>query len=202
MTYFTIENLAIPSVWIATLIALVVAAVLNRVTGGQKIGDWYWNGFFLYFILWKLSYIYLNFKMFLNMPFSIVYYNGGIKGHLFALASLLIYLLIIASKKHPTIYVEGTRVFLFYFINYKVVMNLLEQNIKEATIQSILLLGYISLLFYLHTRKRLFTSQMFVVIFLLELLIYSLFRTIISIEIFTFLLLGLTMMILLRKKGE
>lgn len=202
MTYFNIESLAIPSVWIAATMALVAAAVLNRVIGGQKIGDWYWNGFFLYIILWKLSYIFLNFKMFLNMPFSIVYYNGGIKGHLFSLAILTLYLLLIAIKKHPTIYAEGTRVFLFYFINYEIVMNLLEQNIKVATIHSILLIGYIGLLLYLQTRKRLFSIQMFVLIFLLELLINSLNQSITSIEMITFSLLGLTMIILLRKKGE
>lgn len=154
MTYFNIGSLTIPAVWIAVALALAIADVLNRVILGSKVGDWYWNGFFIYFLTWKLSYIFFNLKMFLNLPFLIVYYNGCTKGHILAIAILTLYLALIAVKKYPAIYRDAARIYLFYFISYEIIRNALNRNTAEVIFQLILLAGYVSFLFYLHKKIR------------------------------------------------
>ncbi|MFJ5622850.1 hypothetical protein ACIQD3_08945 [Peribacillus loiseleuriae] len=177
MTYFNFGSLTIPAIWLAASTALILAALFNRVVARERVGDWYWNGFILYFLVWKLSYIVFNLNMFLDIPLSLVYFNGGAKGHILALSILSFYLLFIAVKKHPSINGESAQLFLLYFICYEVVINTLEQSVIETLIHFILLTGYLFLLYFLKKKKITLSSQMFIVMVMLELLIFSLFHS-------------------------
>lgn len=188
-----IGSLTIPSAWAASLLALILAALLNRIFTGKKIGEWYWNSFFFYFFIWKTSYIFFQFTLFLNMPLSIIYFNGGIKGHILALVVLILYLFFIFRKKYPSIHEESIRIFLFYFIIYQVVINLIENNRIEMFIHSILLFCCLFLI------KKI-SNQLFFLFLLLELLILSYFSSLFSIEGTTFSTIGLIMLILSKNK--
>ena len=169
---------------------------------GEKVADWYWNGFFIYFLVWKLSYILFNFRMFSDMPFSIVYFNGGTKGHILALVILSIYLLIFAPKKYPSIYQECAQIFLLYFICYEVIRGFLEKNTFETFIHLTLLVGFVVLfLLSLKKTKNPLSNQLLIVFILLELLIKSSFGTALSMDALPFIWIGLIVYIL-RKREE
>ena len=183
MNYFTIGNLTVPALWAAVLLTVFLSPFLYRLTAGRKLEDWYWNSFFLYFVVWKLSYIPFYFEMFLEMPLSIVYFNGGIKGHFLALISLSIYLIYITEKKRQPIHYDAFRIFPLFFILFETVKYALETNLTVALFSLLLLIGYAVLLI----RKKLsFSMQVFFFMILTELFILSFFQSILSIEILTF----------------
>lgn len=199
MNYFQIGNLSAPTVWIAAVSALLIASILNRVFTGIKTSDWFWNGFFLYFLIWKLSYIVFHLKMFLDMPLSIVYFNGGLNGHIMGLVVLSVYLVMFAFKKSPSIYKESYRLFLLYFMCYEVIMNALEKNYIEALGHLVILVSFLFYLLYSKKNENLVSGRVFILFFLIDLLMISVFQTIVSIEVLTFIWIGLTIFILSKK---
>lgn len=199
MTYYQFGNLSVPTVWITVLGALLITSILNRVYTGKKTSDWFWNSFFLYFLIWKLSYIIFHFKMFLDTPLSIVYFNGGINGHILGLVSLSVYLVWFASKKFPSIYIESFRLFLLYFMCYEVIMNVLEKNYIEAFGHLVILTVLLLYLLFIKKNENLLSGKMFILFILLDLLIISFFQTIVSTEVITFIWIGLTLLILSKK---
>lgn len=197
MTYFHIAKLTVPAVWIAVLVALIASPILHRVLYNKNISDWYWSAFFLYFIVWKLSYILFNFHLFLQTPLSILYFNGGIKGHIIALASLSVYLLFFAARKYPFVVKEAPLMFLFYFFFYEITVSSLEKNATESILHVVLLVIFL-LLF--KKSGKLSIKQLFILSILLEILIISTFRSAYSIESLTFIWIGSIFLFLTKKK--
>ena len=191
MTYFQFGNLTIPSEWLAAALALFIASFLHRIIAGNKVGDWYWNSFFLYFVVWKLSYILFNLNMFIDMPISVLYFNGGTKGHILALATLSFYLLVIAVKKHPGVYKESSVIFLLYFMIYEVVICLLEKTNLETSVHSLILVGYVFFLYYLNKNGRSLVNQIVILIMMVELLTFSIFNSFLSLKALTFTWIGI-----------
>lgn len=183
MSYFNIGSLTIPSVWLAVLLSLFMTSLLYRFALGRKLEDWYWNSFFLYFLVWKLSYILFHFKMAIEMPLSIVYFNGSTKGHFLALISLSVYLIYIAGKKYQTVYRDAFKVFPLFFISFESTKFALETNLAAATASLLLLIGYAP---FLKKKNESFSIQAFTFLFLFELLIISFLQPILSLEILTF----------------
>ena len=195
MNYFQIGSMSIPSTWLSASVALFAAALIFRVIAGKKVGEWYWNSFFLYFFVWKLSYIPFHLNMFLDMPLSLIYFNGGSKGHLVALAVLSLYFLLIVRKKYQTEVVPT--LFLLYFICYELLNYLLEKSRIEAILQLVLLLSYV-----LFLKRNIITKKLFIILLLLYLLILSFFGTIFSVEKLTFIWLGLLALTLSKENSQ
>ncbi|MEK4086045.1 hypothetical protein [Psychrobacillus sp. FSL K6-1415] len=199
MTYFHIGSINVPAVWLAVFVALGLSSILSRGIVGNKIGEWYWNGASLYFLVWKISYILFNFELFMETPLSLIFFNGGTKGHFLALAILSVYLLFIAYKKHPHINEGAPQIILLYFFNYEVVINLLEKNITETIVHFIVLAGYLVILVMLKKRRIEFFNQILLLLIVMELLILSIFQSIFEREPFTFLWMGIITLLISRK---
>lgn len=187
--------------WLAVLLALVVSFFMSRAIG-NKSGEWIWNGASLYFLVWKLSYILFNFELFLETPLSIIFFNGGTKGHFLALAILAVYLLFIAGKKHPNIYEEAPQIILLYFFSYEVVINLVEKNVTETVVHCFVLAGYLVILVMLKKRKMNFINRILLLMIMMELLLLSIFQSIFEKESLTFLWMGITVILISRKSKE
>lgn len=197
MTYIQIGSISISAVWIAAIVALFVSPILHRVITGSKVGEWYWNSFFLYLLVWKLSYILFNLHLFLKTPVSILYFNGGTKGHLLALALTSIYLLFFTRKKYPFIAKEAMLLFALYFICYELTIGLLHKSVIESMSHS-LLLAVFMLIVNRNNKKR--TGQLFILFALLEIFIISIFRTALSLDVLSFIWLGITVLIMSNRK--
>jgi hypothetical protein len=181
----------------------MITAIFYWAINRKKVGDWYWNSFFLFFLTWKLSYMIFNVNMFLDMPFSIVYFNGGTEGIILALALLSLYLLFIAGKKYRSINQESIQIFLIFVLSYGVVINILEQqNSIETFVQVALFIGYITLLLTLRKKQLFLSNQLFIALFMSQLLIDSLFHSFISLKVLIFSWIGMTILILSKTKTE
>ena len=89
MGYLTLGSWTIPYAWIAFLFAYFYVDIRNRKAESQ------WPNAFehllwVYLISWKASYILFYWNSFLTAPMSILYFDGGWKGHLLALAVTLV----------------------------------------------------------------------------------------------------------------
>lgn len=197
MTFLQLEALSIPSVWIAALGGFLIAPFMNRLLTRQRIGDWYWNSMILYVLAWKLSYLFFYFHLVIQMPLSILYFDGGAKGNLIGLAVLGLYLLRVASKTSFTFVAQAyTRLFLLFFFSYQVVMGGLNDQ-HVIAINHLILLGFLVILFRSNQARSIPISNHWILLFLLmELLILSLFDTILSSESVTMLGLSLIAFIL------
>lgn len=198
MIYFQLGSLNVPALWLVAFLALVVSFFMCRAIG-NKIGEWYWNGASLYFLVWKLSYIPFNFELFMETPLSLIFFNGGTKGHFLALAFLAVYLLFIAGKKHPNIYVEAPQIILLYFFSYDVGINLLEKNITETVVHFSVLAGYVVILVMLKRKRIPYINRILLLMVMVELLILSIFQSIFEKESLTFLWMGITTLLISKK---
>ena len=202
MTLYQIGNITMPAVWIATLIALAVSAVVWRAISGEKIGEWYWNAFTLYFLVWKASYILFNFEEFLDFPMSVLYFNGGASGHMLALAALSAYLWM-AVKKHPGLYRDALPVLLLFFVGFEAALAMLEQQWAASVLHTILFVSIAAFLYASRKRAIAGSTQIYILFVLAEGLILSLFQPFFSIEPLTFSWLALTAFALARfRKSE
>ncbi|WP_432357623.1 hypothetical protein [Sporosarcina sp. UB5] len=83
---FLIGNFTAPSTWIALIIAFIVSYIAIRLKFGKQPASRFGDAIFYLIIIWKLSVIITDFKIVLDAPFAILYFNGGIVGFLLGLA--------------------------------------------------------------------------------------------------------------------
>ncbi|MGN7387090.1 hypothetical protein [Sporosarcina sp. SAFN-015] len=83
---FYIVNLTVPSTWIALIIAFLLSYIAIRLKFGKQIANRFGDAIFYLIIIWKLSVIITDFKIVIQAPLSIVYFNGGIVGFILGLA--------------------------------------------------------------------------------------------------------------------
>ncbi|MBM7622059.1 hypothetical protein JOC95_003969 [Bacillus tianshenii] len=195
MTYYTIGNVTFPAIWLATVLAMIGTALLNRIFSRRSTDDWYWNAFLIYLSVWKLSYIIFQYNMFYHTPFSILYFNGGVKGHVLALASVTLYLMKVFKKDTTSIGTDSVRLFLLFFFTYHLLISYMESELSEMNTYIIMLSVFLSIVAIM--RKKIVPETQILIFFIfLELLLRSIFQSIFSMETMTFLWIGLTVFIL------
>ncbi|WP_223634599.1 hypothetical protein [Planococcus sp. 4-30] len=189
MSYVPIFHLTVPAVWVAVLLGALAASLIMRIVLGDKPGEWYGNAVMLYILVWKFSYILFNFDYFLDMPLSILYFNGGLYGHLLGIAFVTGYL-VLAQKKHPDLTRQAPVSWLLFFLSYQILLQSLENNWVEATLHSLLIVVSILAIRLLAKRADVPTGLLLVLLFALELLISSLSAPLLSWQNATVLLLA------------
>ena len=179
MSYVPIFHLTVPAVWVAVLLAAAAASLIMRFVMGNKMGDWYWNAVTLYILAWKFSYILFSFEHFLDMPLSLLYFNGGLYGHLLAIALVSGYLAL-AQKKHADLARQAPVAWLLFFLSYQTILQSFENNWVEAALHGLLLAVSILAIRLLAKRADVPTGLLLILLFTLELLILSVFGPLLS----------------------
>lgn len=192
-TYITIGKLTVHISWLSIIVALLLAAILYKLIFHVKLSDWYWNSFFIYFFTWKFSYILFHFQTFWESPFSAIYFSGGTKGHYLGLVFVSFFLLIIAGKKYLSFYGEMIPSFLFFFIFYQGTFAVLTDQLFLLAIQILVLAGFIISL----NKWKEMIEQLFILIFLIEVLTQSITSSLLSLTSITFIWLGFIVGILI-----
>lgn len=179
MNYLTVGRFTLPADLLAAIAAIFIGALIYRVKEKKSIGDWYWNSFFLYIALYKLSYAIFNFKMFLDTPFSLLYFNGGTEGQILGYAGIAGYLFWIARKQKSMIKItDYLHAYFLFFLLYWTGLFAFSENFIAAGVQ--VLLALIFGAFYLKGRQL---SKEYATFFLmLEALVLSLFSNLLSVE--------------------
>lgn len=119
MTYLTIGQVNIPVAWLAFLLAIFYSDFHNRkadVTTNKLIEYLV----FMYILIWKFSYILFFAPDFLKSPLGIIYFDGGMRGHILA---LLVVAFVLYRKRQVLIWVDlwsywARLVAMFQIINY------------------------------------------------------------------------------------
>lgn len=87
MDYITISRFSIPVMWLAffgAVFYLDYRLKTEHKPTVNRIDRFVWQ----YLLVWKLSYIVFSFEQFKESPTSILYFDGGIAGHVLALLSI------------------------------------------------------------------------------------------------------------------
>lgn len=198
--YIEIGHRSIPVIWIAILLACFLTALIYRIVRKTSIHSWYWNGFFIYLVTWKLSYILFNFKIFLKSPLSLLFFGGGSLGHIFAITVLCLYLVIVSKRETSTFSNNAPLEILLFFILYETCIQYFINGILAFLIQLFLLAGIIVYYAMSVNRNKQIPFQMYVVIILLEFCLISIFHPLFSTETITFTWIFILISILAKKE--
>lgn len=192
MNYITIGRFTVPADLLAAFAAIFIGALIYRAREKKSIGDWYWNSFFIYIAIYKLSYVVFNFKMFLDTPFSLLYFNGGTEGQILAFAGIAAYLYWIARKKESMVKVtEYLPAYFLFFLLYWTGLFVFSEDFIAAGVQALLALVFGAFYF-----KRMELSKEYAILFLmLEALVLSLFSNLLSAENLLILALGIYLLV-------
>lgn len=199
MNYITFGRFTLPADLLAAFAAIFIGALIYRLKEKKSIDDWYWNSFFLYIAIYKLSYALFNYKMFIDTPLSLLYFNGGTKGQILAFAGIALYLLWIARKKGTSINTQDyLPVYFIFFMLYWTALFAFSEDFLAAALQALFLLGF--LVFYFSKTKL--NLQYAILFLMLEVLILSLFSDLFSLENLLILALGLYLLTFQRTNKE
>lgn len=199
MNYITFGRFTLPADLLAASAAIFIGALIYRLKEKKSIDDWYWNSFFLYIAVYKLSYALFNFKMFIDTPLSLLYFNGGTKGQILAFAGIALYLLWIARKKGSSINTQDyLPVYFIFFMLYWTALFAFSEDFLAAALQALFLLGF--LVFYFSKTKL--NLQYAILFLMLEVLILSLFSDLFSLENLLILALGFYLLTFQRTNKE
>jgi len=191
--YLSLGRFSIPADTIAAFAALFISTLLYKFIAKERIGDWYWNSFMLYILVYKLSYILTSFSLFLDNPMSVLYFNGGIWGQILAAICVAAYLLI--SYKNQRIPLESFSIYLLFFIIYESVLHSLVQNFFASFME------FLFLLWVLFSKyKKSITIQWFLFFLLIETLLLSFFHELQLIRNLSFLFWGLFVLAIIKRR--
>ncbi|WLR55803.1 hypothetical protein LC048_02005 [Mesobacillus subterraneus] len=199
MNYITIGRFTLPTDLLAAFAAIFIGALIYRIREKKSIDDWYWNSFFIYIAIYKISYAIFNFKLFIDTPLSLLYFNGGTEGQILAFLGIAIYLYWLTRKKGSTIKpVEYLPAYFIFFLLYWTGLFAFSQDFLAAAIQAVLLVMF--LLFYVKNMKL--AVEYAILFLMLEALILSLFSDILLVENLLIFALGIYLIIFQRFNKE
>ncbi|MCG1023414.1 hypothetical protein [Sutcliffiella horikoshii] len=201
MSYITFGSMSIPSSWIATAIAAMLLPIVYRLVTRRTIPSFFWDNVFLYFLVWKLSYIVIHPKLFMDMPMSILYFNGGDTGHILGLIFVSFYIFLNSKGKISRVDMELIIPFFLLFMVYQTTINFLEKTFIEAVLYLAFFGLFMFLVYFLYGREKSRAyNQLLVLSFLTGLLLLSVFQPITSMDKIIFIWLGLLSAVLSFKQ--
>ncbi|MBM7583575.1 hypothetical protein JOC86_000112 [Bacillus pakistanensis] len=89
--WYTIGTFTFASTWLAFIIAVVITSIIVRLRYDEHTVNWYSNCAFIFIMVWKFSIIFFDIKNIMAHPYSIIYFNGGIKGVWLGVLAVLVY---------------------------------------------------------------------------------------------------------------
>ncbi|NLY79158.1 MAG: hypothetical protein GX072_04450, partial [Lysinibacillus sp.] len=119
MSFIQMGNVTVQTEWVAIVIALLLLIAVEKWVVRRE--STYFSDIFFYYILtWKLSYVLFEFSLFVDHPMSLLYFHGGVKGHVLGIIVAILYLLYKSYRKKESLdwsYLLFT--FVIYFSLYQ-----------------------------------------------------------------------------------
>jgi hypothetical protein len=182
---------------LAAFAAIFLGAMVYWLKERKSIGDWYWNSFFIYIAVYKLSYAIFNFSMFIDTPLSLLYFNGGTGGQILAFTGIAIYLFISSRKKENSISKqEFMPAYFSFFMLYETALFALSYDIIAAAVQAAIFAGFLVIYF----RGIRLTEQFGILLLMTEALVLSLFSDLLLVENLLIMGLGVFLLVFQRYK--
>lgn len=123
MQYFTVGSINIPYEWLAFFCAYFIQSWRLRkdVTKGDLFFE---NVLWRYIVIWKLSYVLFEWSDFIQAPLSLLYFDGGWKGHLLA----LVLSMLVLWPKREEMQLSHIQMWVRFFIVFEGLMALFTQQ--------------------------------------------------------------------------
>ncbi|MBD8004641.1 hypothetical protein [Bacillus norwichensis] len=185
MKWYSIGSLSFPASWAAVASAFIGAYLYLRLTRKKQAADFYSNTFFIIILTWKLSVILFQ-EAAIKNPFSVVYFNGGIKGYWLGIAAAFIYFFL-SEKKHQ-VQENGLhmKVWIVIITIYELVFYFLSgEHILFAAFQLIVGIAFLILL-RKNIRNPIWSIQILVFFTCFQGIIYSMAGNLLSVPIATY----------------
>ncbi|WP_157764820.1 TlpA disulfide reductase family protein [Solibacillus sp. R5-41] len=121
MDYLSIGSINVPYSWLAFLGAVFISEWMTKKNKDTQLDAY----LFLYVVIWKLSYVVFYFDAFVKAPLSVLYFDGGMKGHYLAIFIAVLQLI----RKRHTLQLDALwQGFILFIASYHVIFGLLQQN--------------------------------------------------------------------------
>ncbi|RST61259.1 hypothetical protein D5F11_004255 [Siminovitchia terrae] len=186
MKWYSVGSLSFPASWVAIAFAFIGAYLYLRLTQEKQAADLYSNAFFILILTWKLSVILFQFETIIKNPFSIVYFNGGMKGYWLGIAAAFLYFFLSEKKSQVQENTLHVKVWIVIITVYELVFYLLnKEHILFAGLQ---LIGGIAFFMLLNKNSGnpIWGIQILVFFTCFQGLIYSLEGNLLSVPIATY----------------
>lgn len=201
MKWFSLGPVTVPATWAAIVAAFIITSAFLFVRKKKALGDWYGNVIFTFILTWKLSVIIFHFKLTINNPSNILYFNGGMKGYWLGIAAAILYT-IYSKKKLISSYGEIILSWILTVTVYELVLGILNQATIWLTLSQFFInLVFLSLAISKKENHR-WMLQIVILVTCLQGLAYSLKANFLSVPIATYGLLALFFAFLMKKRRE
>lgn len=105
-SWYTIVNLSLPATSVAWLLAVLFTGVIIILQLEKKSLDAYLNVIFIFFFVWKFSFVVTNWQDVIRYPLSLIYYNGGVVGVILAIVASVSYAIWQIHKEKSAVFVR------------------------------------------------------------------------------------------------
>nr|WP_198044812.1 TlpA disulfide reductase family protein [Lysinibacillus timonensis] len=182
MTYIQLGNVTLQIEWGAVILALLLLMLADKLIY-KKSSTPVQDSIFYYIIVWKCSYIIIDFRMFLENPMSSLYFNGGTIGHILGIVAAVFILLFKAKKYNDEIDLfEWLNSFLGFYLLFEASKYLLVGNWIIGTML-IVIYGFVSYAIKKHNNSD---SSWLLMLILVNSILLAYEQKIFSVEGWTF----------------
>lgn len=166
MSFITVGNISINADWAAFLLALLLYVVIEKLVKWSQ-SAWFEDVVFTYILVWKFSYIVIEFPLFLENPLSALYFSGGVMGHILGVI-VAVWLLMWKTKKNNE--KLQWRHWLFTFTGFYLVWQGCSFVLAKEFVIGIIVIGLYLFIIY-RMRKKESTFYMYMLILLNSMLL-------------------------------
>ncbi|MFY3793047.1 TlpA family protein disulfide reductase [Ureibacillus sp. MALMAid1270] len=196
LSYIQIGNITVKTEWIAFVIALLLIMLIERFIY-KKSASMFQDALFYYILVWKFSYIFFEWPIFIKNPMSVLYFSGGIWGHILGVVvagGILIYK---TKRRNETlIWKDWLYSFAEFYLLFQASVFVLSEN---WTVGIIILVVYILIAIKKSSNES--PNWMFILI-VLNLVFLSYNQKVFSIEGWTFLVISVIAVSFIVKKEK
>jgi hypothetical protein len=141
--WFIIKSLTIPSSWLAVLLAILITGIIVWRKFGKETEDWFSDAAILFLLVWKFSVVLTDFKLIIDSPLSILYFNGGRLGLFLGLSAALLKLLWRFRQKNWPVSELVALLFSMVMLQsvYQIIMVLVNEALLWQKIITVVLFG-------------------------------------------------------------
>ena len=141
--WFIIKSLTIPSSWVAVLLAILITGIIVWRKFGKETEDWFSDAAILFLLVWKFSVVLTDFKLIIDSPLSILYFNGGRLGLFLGLSAALLKLLWRFRQKNWQVSELVALLFSMVMLQsvYQIIMVLVNEALLWQKIITVVLFG-------------------------------------------------------------
>lgn len=151
MSFIQMGNVTVQTEWVAIVIALLLLIAVEKWVVRRE-STYFTDIFFYYILTWKLSYVLFEFSLFVDHPMSLLYFHGGVKGHVLGIIVAILYLLYKSYRKKESL---DWSYLLFTFVIY---FSLYQSTLLILTKQYVIGALFIGVIVFLLYRARNFNN--------------------------------------------